>query len=78
LEDLIADDLRQYEALAGRLAASPQALEEIRARLARNRSTCPLFDTQGYCRALESAYVTMWERTQDGALPRSFAVAPSG
>ena len=77
LDDLIAEDLAQYEALAMRLAASPQALAAARTRLARNRSSCPLFDTQRYTEALESAYVSMWEGTQAGAAPRSFAVAPS-
>jgi predicted O-linked N-acetylglucosamine transferase (SPINDLY family) len=76
LDDLIADDLEEYGTLATRLAASPRALAETRARLARNRSSCRLFDTPSYCRALESAYLTMWHGTQSGAAPRSFTVAP--
>jgi protein O-GlcNAc transferase len=74
LEDLIADDLAQYEALAQRLASAPPLLSEIRARLERNRRLQPLFDTQLYCRSLESAYATMWTEAQSGRAPRSFAV----
>ena len=76
LEDLVTDDLRHYENQALQLATSPQRLAGIRARLAANRSRLPLFDTRGYCRALESAYVTMWEGAQAGTAPRSFAVLP--
>jgi predicted O-linked N-acetylglucosamine transferase (SPINDLY family) len=77
LQELIADDLGQYLALAKRLSASPDMLAELRARLARNRSGCPLFHTANYCRALETAYVAMWERLQSGAPPHGFAVAPN-
>ena len=34
----------------------------------------PLFDTAGYTRDLESAYLTMWERHLKGEPPASFAV----
>jgi predicted O-linked N-acetylglucosamine transferase (SPINDLY family) len=77
LPELIADNLRQYESLALRLAASPDALADIRARLRRNRITCPLFDTERFCTSLESAYLTMWQRTEAGQAPRSFAIAPA-
>jgi len=76
LPELIADDLQQYESLATQLAGSPRAPAEIRSRLARNRRTCPLFDTERFCRALESAYVTMWERARAGEAPSGFAVVP--
>jgi len=76
LSELIAEDLQQYESLAVQLAASPEKLTAIRARLALNRRTCPLFDTSRSCRALESAYRTMWERAQASEPPHSFSVAP--
>src|SRR5262249_48802113 len=53
--DLITSSLEEYEALALRLARDGGLLGELRARLARNRATTPLFDTQRYCRDLESA-----------------------
>ena len=49
-------------------------LADIRARLARNRTTYPLFDTDRFRRHLEAAYITMWERYQRGEPAESFAV----
>ena len=66
--------MEDYEALALRLATTPEMLSDIKARLARNRTTHPLFDTDRFRRHLESAYVTMWERHQRGEPPESFAV----
>ena len=53
-------------------------LVELRAKLARNRTTYPLFDTDRFRRHIESAYVTMWERYQRGEMPESFAVPAIG
>ena len=47
---------------------------ELKAKLARNRDTHPLFDTLRFTRQLETAYRRMWERAQSGAQPESFAV----
>ena len=44
--------------------------------LARNRATCPLFDTDRFRRHIEAVYTTMWERYQRGEPPESFAVEP--
>ena len=74
LPELITASLQEFEASALRLARNPAALAEIRARLARNRQTWPLFDTARFTRHLESAYTTMWERQQRGDAPASFAV----
>jgi predicted O-linked N-acetylglucosamine transferase (SPINDLY family) len=62
--------------LALLLAQEPQRLASVRDRLAENRRSCPLFDTQRFCRHLEAAYTTMWERSERGELPASFAVPP--
>jgi len=77
LPELITHSLEDYGALALRLATSPGELAAVRAKLAANRATCPLFDTDRFRRHIESAYVTMWERYQRGAAPESFAVAAS-
>ena len=74
LPELVARDLTEYETLALRLAMSPSALASIRAKLARNRTTMPLFDTERFRRHIESAYAIMWERNQRGEPPASFAV----
>jgi predicted O-linked N-acetylglucosamine transferase (SPINDLY family) len=75
LPELVTQNLDDYEALAGRLAAEPPRLAALRERLARNKRIYPLFDTHRYCRRIESAYSTMWEIWQRGERPRSFSVA---
>jgi predicted O-linked N-acetylglucosamine transferase (SPINDLY family) len=72
--ELITSSLEDYATLATRLAQTPALLGELRSRLAHNRLTTPLFDTRRYCRDLESAYVTMWERCKRAETPQSFAV----
>jgi predicted O-linked N-acetylglucosamine transferase (SPINDLY family) len=74
LPELITRSLGEYEARALELAGDPGALAEIRAKLVRNRATCPLFDTDRFRRHIEAAYVTMWQRTERGERPTSFAV----
>ena len=76
MPELVTDSLDAYEARARELATASGELADIRARLERNRSTCPLFDTERFRRHIESAYITMWERWQRGMPPASFAVAP--
>jgi protein O-GlcNAc transferase len=63
LPELITHSLEEYERLALDLARRPERLQEFRARLARQRSSAPLFDTSGYCRGLETAYRWMAEQT---------------
>ena len=74
LPELIAPDRAAYEATALRLATQPQELAELRARLARSRSTCALFDTAQRVRELDLAFETMWQRHRAGLPPESFAV----
>lgn len=76
LPELITHSVERYEALALQLAENALLLADVRARLDRNRTTCPLFDTGRFQRHIESAFVTMWERYQCGELPAGFAVAP--
>jgi len=78
LAELVARDMAEYEATALRLARNPGELAEIRAKLARNRSSAPLFDTDRFRRHIESAYTTMWEIAQRGEPPRSFSVSAIG
>jgi protein O-GlcNAc transferase len=56
LPELITHSLSEYERLALDLARQPERLRELRARLARQRSSAPLFDTTGFCRHLETSY----------------------
>ncbi len=69
LPELIAETDAAYEALAIDLAGDPAALSALRARLARNRDTQPLFDTAGHCRTLERAYEAAIARHRAGLAP---------
>jgi predicted O-linked N-acetylglucosamine transferase (SPINDLY family) len=76
LNELITHALEEYEALALELAANRERLAEIKSKLAENRNTFPLFNTDRFRRHIEAAYTTMWERYQRGEPPESFAVEP--
>jgi protein O-GlcNAc transferase len=75
LPELVTNNLGEYEERAFELATHPERLQDLRVRLAHNRSTWPLFDTVRFCRHIESAYTTMWQRNQAGRAPETFAVA---
>lgn len=66
LPDLIAEDMASYEAMAVALAREPARLAHLRARLADNRTTAPLFDTAATTRAIEAAYEAMMARRAPG------------
>ena len=75
LPELVAGSPAAYEARALELARDKAALAAIRARLAANRVTHPLFDTDRYRRHVENAYLTMWRRSQHGLPPETFMVS---
>jgi predicted O-linked N-acetylglucosamine transferase (SPINDLY family) len=67
LPELIASTSQEYEALAIELANNPEKLAVIKEKLANNRLTTPLFDTQSFTRHLEAAYAGMFERYRANA-----------
>ena len=69
LPELITDNLAAYEALAIQLANQPKQLAAIKKKLARNRSTSPLFDTALFTQHLETIYQAMFERYQADLAP---------
>ena len=73
LDELITHSLQDYEALALKLAHDPAYLASLRDKLARNRDTFPLFDTERSTRQIEAAYTTMWQCYQRGEPPGSRA-----
>jgi predicted O-linked N-acetylglucosamine transferase (SPINDLY family) len=75
LPELVTESLEEYEHLAIALAGEGQTLRDIRGKLARNRLSSPLFDTDLFRRHLEAAFTTMWERCHKGEPPRGFSVA---
>jgi predicted O-linked N-acetylglucosamine transferase (SPINDLY family) len=78
LPELVTADAAQYEALALALATDRPRLAALRARLAANRDSAPLFDTAAMCRHLENAYQQMWERHERGEAAAAFEVPDLG
>ena len=74
MPEMIASDLGTYKARALEYALNPKLLAQTKARLTRNRTTQPLFDTARHTRSLEAAYLGMWSRWRKGRLPESFHV----
>jgi protein O-GlcNAc transferase len=62
--ELVVDTVEAYEQLAIELASDPARLAVLKARVARARAESPLFDTAGFSRDLEAAFVAMWRRGQ--------------
>jgi len=69
LPELITTTQEQYESLAIELATHPEKLKIIKDKLAHNLSTAPLYDTPLFTQHLESAYLTMYDRYQQGLEP---------
>ena len=62
LPELVTTTRDAYEALAIELATNPAKLASIKRKLADNRLTTPLFDTELFTKHIEAAYTTMFER----------------
>ena len=74
LPELITGSLQEYEERALQLSTTPALLGDIRDKLARNRATHALFNTERFCRHIEAAYINMWQRYQRGEPPAAFTV----
>jgi protein O-GlcNAc transferase len=62
MPELIAPDREAFVATAIDLAHNPERLRALREKLALNRATAPLFDTELYTRRLEAAFEAMHAR----------------
>jgi len=67
LPELVTAHFADYEALARSLAAEPKQLAALRARLAENRRTQPLFDMPRYARDFEDGLLGIWRDYETGA-----------
>lgn len=61
LPELITTTAADYESLALLMAREPARVAAIKDKLARNLSTTPLYDAPRFAKALEAAYVAMYE-----------------
>ena len=74
LPELVTSTMEEYEALALQLARDPNRLTALRAKLASQRLTAPLFDTPRLARAMEQAFEAMVERHRQGLPPDTIDV----
>ncbi|HEX4532931.1 MAG TPA: tetratricopeptide repeat protein [Rhizomicrobium sp.] len=72
LSELVVNSLDAYERSAIQLASEPARLATLKAKLARDGKSTPLFDAQRAARDLEAAYRVMWRRYQNGEKPKGF------
>jgi predicted O-linked N-acetylglucosamine transferase (SPINDLY family) len=77
LPELITRSADEYESLAVELALDERRLSLVREKLAANRLTTPLFDTEQFARDLESAYESMYRRHQKGLPPAHIDIRPA-
>jgi len=75
LPELVTASRDDYEQRAVALALGSEDLGRLRARLAENRLTMPLFDTTLFTRRIEAAYTEMHRRHQAGMPPDHIDVA---
>lgn len=75
LPELVAASADDFVMLGRTLHDEPERLAALRERLAKNRFTAPLFDSDRFCRHLETAYETMARQARQGKAPDHFDVA---
>jgi predicted O-linked N-acetylglucosamine transferase (SPINDLY family) len=74
LPELITKSEQDYEALILKLATNPTKLAEIKEKLANNRLTQPLFNTELYTKQLEEGYQQAYQNYFQGNLPKPIIV----
>ena len=72
LSELVAETSEDYERLALALAEDPQKLAAVKAKLEERRQHAALFDSGGFVRHLEDAYLKSYERYFRGFPPEDF------
>ena len=74
LPELITETVEDYEALILDLATNHERLAAIKQKLAENRLSKPLFDTELFTKHLEDGYQQVYQRYYDGKLPKAIVV----
>lgn len=69
LAELVTRTSEIYEQTAIELARDPARLQAIKRKLADNRLSAPLFNTDLFTRHIEAAYTAMYQRHQSGLAP---------
>ena len=66
MNELITNSQEEYELLAIELAVNSQKIKRVKDKLVRNLPSAKLYNTSLFTRHLESAYVNIYERLQNG------------
>ncbi len=74
LPELIMPTYVAYEQEAIRLGNDPEAVRALKAKLAANRTTTPLFDTPLFVRNMEQAYEKIWAQYAAGEKPEMIEI----
>jgi predicted O-linked N-acetylglucosamine transferase (SPINDLY family) len=74
LPELIMATPQAYEQMAIDLATQPDRIAMIKRKLAENRLTSPLFDTERFTKHIEAAYAAMHRRHQESLAPDNIAI----
>jgi len=74
LPELIVESDEAYEALALELATNPAKLLSLKNKLAENRGSSPLFDTERFTRNLEQGYLDVYEQYFAGQAPKNIVI----
>ncbi len=72
MPELITRTQQQYQERAIELARSPEKLKQLKDKVQANRLTTALFDPVGNTRHIESAYLEMYRRYEQGLGPEDF------
>jgi predicted O-linked N-acetylglucosamine transferase (SPINDLY family) len=72
--ELITRTQQQYQELAIELAHSPDKLRQLKDKVQANGLSTALFDAVGNTRHIESAYLEMYRRYQEGLAPEDFYI----
>ncbi|CAH1776946.1 unnamed protein product [Owenia fusiformis] len=67
--ELVATSRQDYERIAIKLGTDPHYLKDIRAKVFKQRTESPLFNTKLYASHLEKLYRSMWEKYEHGEKP---------
>ncbi len=74
MPELITSTEQEYEELILELATNPTKLTQVKEKLATNRLTQPLFNTELYTKNLENGYQQAYQNYFDGNLPQTIIV----
>ena len=69
IPEMICETPEEFVEQAVALGTKRKNLEKIKKKLADNKATCTLFDTNGLVQHIEKLYETMWDEFTHGKLP---------